>query len=780
MIASNQNSNELTSKIISSQDDNYIPIFYRPENPSEKEQLNELINTKENLIIHNEMVGQLEELVKSQNPKEKFTPEKFKRKIIEHLDGTPIDDYGVWVYYPWSNRLVHLLDREEFIEVRTNRNHYKITPEEEEILQQKVLGVIGLSVGKAIALTIAMERICGELRLTDFDVIELSNLNRIQTGVKNFGTKKTIVVAREIAEIDPYIKITCYSEGLTEENIDDFYLKGGKMDMCIEVCDGLYTKIYARQKAKKLGIPVVMNSSDRGVTDVERFDLEPDRSILHGLIDHLDLSLVKQAKTNEEKVPYLLPMLGLETCSTRIKSSMLEIEQSITTWPQLASAVAMGGAICTDVCRRILLGQHTSSGRFIMDVEDIIPDEDHGKDQEIPLQINQPLSNDDMLNEINKENSEPWDFQVDPGEKTITQIVEAGAKAPSGANGQSWKWVYKNKTLYLFFDDVFRPKLLDCKRTTSIVGLGAATENIVLKAHQLGYEIIAETASIDDQSKLITTYRFFDKAHDIYKDKFEAHVCDNLVDTIDHRVTNRNILLESEPIESNHLESLRKVAQTIPGADLLIIDDPVKLKKLAELTGKLDRIRYTSESGHYDFRAEARWTAEDAEQTRNGVYFKEAVDLTPTEYMGFYISRNWPIIKHLSDWKLGTGFEKIQKKWINGSAAVGLVTVPDFGTNNFFDGGRALERVWLTANKNGIATHPPSISTLIFNSIVYDENEVLPEDMKKEALQLMEEFENLFNIDSHKGKVLLLRFFIGDPPKFRPLKYKTNEILKFL
>ena len=46
-----------------------------------------------------------------------------------------------------------------------------------------------------------MERICGEIRLADFDILELTNLNRIRTGVHNLGLSKTYSVAREISEI---------------------------------------------------------------------------------------------------------------------------------------------------------------------------------------------------------------------------------------------------------------------------------------------------------------------------------------------------------------------------------------------------------------------------------------------------------------------------------------------------------------------------------------------------------------------------------------------------
>jgi molybdopterin/thiamine biosynthesis adenylyltransferase len=342
------------------------PNFFRLHDEISKQEFKAFLKENPSVQTSDEIYSQLSELIKLKFPKKKFSSDELKEAIIDHTGGIDLVEYGEWVYYPWLNKVIHILPKDEFVEVRTNRNQYKITPKEEEFLSNKKIGIIGLSVGKSIALTIALERICGELVLADFDVIELSNLNRIQTGIQNLGLKKTVIVAREIAEIDPYLEVKCIHDGLTEENVNEFFTKGKKLDICIEVCDGLYTKIFARQKAKELGVPVVMNSSDRGTTDVERFDLDPELPILHGLIDHLDLSKVKQAKTNEEKVPYLLPMLGVGTSSDRLKASMLEIEETITTWPQLASGVVFGGGICTDVCRRILLGQFTKSGRYFV------------------------------------------------------------------------------------------------------------------------------------------------------------------------------------------------------------------------------------------------------------------------------------------------------------------------------------------------------------------------------------------------------------------------------
>lgn len=365
----------LKSKRFTLHNEDHKPVFFNLNNEQSTKDFETLINSSNTIVVIDEIKSQLQELVKLKHPKIKFTAEHLEQKIAEHLNGVTPELYGNWIYYPWLNKIIHLLGEEEFVEVRTNRNQYKITPEEEKLLSKKTIGVIGLSVGKAIALTIAMERICGELIIADFDVIELSNLNRIQTGVHNFNVKKTVVVAREIAEIDPYLKVTCLSEGLTEENLNEFfYPNGKKLDLCIEVCDGLSTKIFARQKAKEFKIPVVMDTNDNGMIDIERFDLEPDREIFHGLLNHIAIDSLKDINTNEKKIPIINAIIGVDKISDRLRYSMNEIGKTITTWPQLASSVNLGGAVTCDVSRRILLNELTQSNRFFVNLNELIKD----------------------------------------------------------------------------------------------------------------------------------------------------------------------------------------------------------------------------------------------------------------------------------------------------------------------------------------------------------------------------------------------------------------------
>ena len=350
----------------------YSPTIFNLKDPESEKKLTELVNSNTAIEIINEIHSQLEELIKLRSPSKNLTTAELALGIENHLDGNLVNNYGNWIYYPWINKLVHLLGEKEFIEVRTNRNKNKITKLEQEKLGLKKIGIIGLSVGKSIAMTMATERICGELVLADFDVIELSNLNRIQTGIHNFGVKKTTVVAREIAEIDPYLKVTCFNDGLIKDNANDFFTKNGKLDICVEVCDGLYTKIFSREKAKEFGIPVVMDTNDRGMIDIERFDLEPDKGLFHGFIDHLNLDDINEKSTPQEKVPFINSIIGEVTMSDKLKESMCEIGKSISTWPQLASSVILGGAVTCNVCRRILLNEFKNSGRYFVDINEII------------------------------------------------------------------------------------------------------------------------------------------------------------------------------------------------------------------------------------------------------------------------------------------------------------------------------------------------------------------------------------------------------------------------
>lgn len=314
--------------------------------------------------------NQIRELVKISHPQHRLTEEELDKRAGEWIleKGIPQEKQGCYVYYPWRNALVHLVEKELFIRLRTSRNMYKITPEEQELLNGKTVGVIGLSVGQSVSVTMAMERCAGTLRLADFDDLELTNLNRLRAGVFDLGLPKTIIAARQIAEQDPFIKVELYPEGIHQNNVENF-LTG--VDLLIEECDSLEVKLQSRLVAREKRIPVLMDTSDRGMLDVERFDLEPERPLFHNRVpglDQLDLSSLDP----RDRMGLTLQLVDAHLASDRAKYSLSEIGKTITTWPQLASSVVAGGGFTTEMARKILLGHSNVSGRFHMDLDQII------------------------------------------------------------------------------------------------------------------------------------------------------------------------------------------------------------------------------------------------------------------------------------------------------------------------------------------------------------------------------------------------------------------------
>ena len=112
-----------------------------------------------------------------------------------------------------------------------------------------------------------------------------------------------------------------------------------------------------------------MEASDRCLVDIERFDLEPDRPILHGIIDEADIRAVGSLKTFEEKLALMSKIVDVNKVSERMRLSLPEIGRSLRTWPQLSSDVTYGAGVTTTIIRRILLGEQVDSGRHYFDIE---------------------------------------------------------------------------------------------------------------------------------------------------------------------------------------------------------------------------------------------------------------------------------------------------------------------------------------------------------------------------------------------------------------------------
>ncbi len=750
----------------------FKPLLLRLGNQQDKSIFDGLLADGKVAFVNDEIYTQLQELVKSLNPSIRIKADDYPAMITEHLKGQDIDTYGVWAYYPWSKRLVHLLDEEEFVEVRTNRNQYKITRAERDKLATKRIGIIGLSVGQSIALTLSMERSYGELRLADFDLLELSNLNRIRAGLYNLGVPKVVIAAREIAEIDPYLNVTCFFEGLVASSMDDFFLKDGKLDLLVDECDGLDIKILSRFKARELSIPVIMDTSDRGMLDVERFDLEPQRDILHGTVQNVDPTNIKEL-TNEEKIPIILQMLGIDNVSLRAQASMVEVEQTINTWPQLASSVTLGGAIGADVARRILLHQYHDSGRYYIDLEELIAD----KNKKAPAdeeRVNpyKPLTADEMKG-IAASVVLQHSGQIQPDEDTISDLVKAANTAPSTGNDQPWKWLYSNGVLYLFHDRHRSFSFGDYRGIASYITFGAVFENLSIHALSKGLTANYNFAPVKDNEQLVAAITFSSAV-----DSDSPTAVESLDKAIYKRHTNRNPAPKSL-IGKDKLDELKALAESIPGAELKWFTDDADLKALGEIIGACDRIRLLNKEAHHDFvHHEMRWTSEDAEQTLDGIDIK-TLGLSNSQLAALGVIKNKNVVRTINELGGGKALDMLAKRTIASASALCLITLPKHSLQSFFDGGRAMERFWLGATNEGIAVHPVISPLYIFPRVLLGGGEGLTPDNVEELKVLREKFMAITGIKNGLAEVFLAKIAIAPEPELKSHRLPVEKTLIF-
>ncbi|MGW6691785.1 ThiF family adenylyltransferase [Streptomyces sp. NPDC054961] len=353
--------------------ESFHPVLLDPSRSADAAALAELRESNRLREVHDRIEDQVEELLGCLAPHDPFRGRSRSRAVADTLGARP-DTYGRWAWYPWSGCLVHVLPEPEFRLVRTDRNRDKITRAQQQGLLRRRIGVIGLSVGSSAALTCAMEGVGGAFRLADFDRLGLSNLNRLRAGVHELGLEKSVLCARRMYELDPYLDIEIHRGGVTEENIAGFFGDGedGRgLDLLIEECDTPWVKVAAREHARSRRIPVLMDTNDRGLLDVERFDLEPDRPLFHGRTGATTGTDVRDLD-REESLRFLLDVVDEQRLSPAMRDALTRVGHTLSSWPQLASGVMLGAALVTDTARRILLGEAVPSGRHSLDLEALV------------------------------------------------------------------------------------------------------------------------------------------------------------------------------------------------------------------------------------------------------------------------------------------------------------------------------------------------------------------------------------------------------------------------
>ena len=144
-----------------------------------------------------------------------------------------------------------------------------------------------------------------------------------------------------------------------------------------------------------------------------------ERQILHGLLGDVDLAELSELPS-KDKVPYALRMMDGARLSPRMAASLVEVGNTLATWPQLVGEVALSATLVAEAVRRIGLGEELSSGRVRVDVA-------HGLNE-----IDDPAASTSTA-----EYAQDQQTDSTPAD-AVERVVAAAVRAPSGGNAQPW------------------------------------------------------------------------------------------------------------------------------------------------------------------------------------------------------------------------------------------------------------------------------------------------------------------------------------------------------
>ncbi len=642
-----------------------------------------------------------------------------------------------WVHYPWRRTVVRVLGPVSFRALRLDRNRNKITPEEQDRLLRQRIGVVGLSVGHSIAYVLALEGLCGSLRLADFDTIELSNLNRIPATVLDLGVNKAVVVARRIAELDPYVELEVVPEGLTAGNVDRFLTD---LDVVAEECDSLDLKLLVRESARRARIPVVMETSDRGLFDVERFDLEPDRPLFHGLLGDVRSGQLAGLSTHD-KVPHVLRLLEPDQLSSRMAASMAEIDETVTTWPQLGSDVSLGAATVAAAVRRIGRGQDLPSGRVRVDLESTLDG------------VTAPA--------VQVGGTDPAPTMPAPPSDAGLAIAHAANLAPSGGNSQPWALQLDGGAIRVLLDRS-RTSAMDVQHRGSYVAIGAALLNARVAASALGVLGALRSFPEGEGSDLVGKLELGSGT--------DAGLA-ALYPGVLHRCTNRRAGTPG-PIDREVVAELHRQVRC-EGATLHLLTSTGDLADYAEALGESDRLRYLSPRLHAELMGELRWLGDDHLVTGIDV---RTLELDDADLAKLAVARRADVMADLAAWDGGRALGTVTRDRVRSSSALAVVTVPGTRPLSYVEGGAAVQRLWLAADAAGLAVQPVSPLS-VFATEPRDFASLVPEPYVARLQGVAARLRVIAGLGEGEAIALVLRLSHTGPPSARSLRIPLDVAL---
>lgn len=649
-------------------------------------------------------------------------------------------------------------DRESYHSAAFARNVGLLDANDLVKLKDATVAVPGLG-GVGGAHVISLVRLgIGRFHLADMDVFNPVNVNR-QYGaqVPDFGEKKLDAMSKNALNINPYLHIESYPDGVTEENVDAF------LDGVDIVVDGLDFFVFdvrrmVFKKALEQGIPVI-TAGPMGFSSA-LLVFKPDGM---GFDEYFDIQ--DATPYHDKLLKFALGLSPRPTHVSYIDMNTVSLEEK--RGPSCGSACQLCAALASTEVVRLLLGRNGgTSAPYYVQYDPYkgrlrrgkLRKGNKGRLQQLKFWFfkNHILS---RRQRIGAQAPSMPKLGQGISSELRDYIIRAGVQAPSGDNVQPWKFGGSADVIELHMNREADTCFFNVGQAASLVSCGAVLENMDIAARTCSMTPQIEEPSVSDTGQVKVKMSL----------KPEAQAYEHFLhDAIWLRSTNRK-MYSKRAVSSGVWESVSCSLSCLPGVGFKWINKADELNVFSEVVRYSDRLRVENRSLHEHLVHMTRYTQAEAESSGDGLPLKNLEAGIAGEFF-LKATRRWAVMKAANDLGLSKAVTAHAADSILKSGGVGYITASGTSETAFLEAGRAFQRVWLYFTHLGVQFQPVAAPSLFRLRQLIEGDESFENQSHVSLLsnKVWPRLERLFS--GFEGDIPVMFFRVGFAPS---VKYGT-------
>jgi len=331
----------------------------------------------------------------------------------------------------------------------------------------------------------------------------------------------------------------------------------------------------------------------------------------------------------------------------------------------------------------------------------------------------------------------------------IADTLSTAVHAPSGDNSQPWEFKRTGNSVLMLNRAEGDPTLYNFRQRGSYLSHGAVAENIAIAAAAMGFQ--CDIIPFPGVAGTTAEVRFTEA----------GSTNEPLRSFIERRATNRKPY-DIRSLDGRHRDALLGAIQYGTAA-VKLIEDRDSIEEMATAVSQNERLLFENRLLHDFLFDMIRWTATE-ERAQPGLYVKTMEFPLPLQFMFRYVFRHWWIVRLLNRVGLSSAIPKQSALGYAASSAIGAVIIDGDSDTDFFNAGRTLQRMWLTAASLGVSLQPITAMPYLMQRVEAGEADMFNSKHIEIITKSYARIASVFEVQGNKRIAMLFRIgYDGEP-----------------